>query len=166
MFEEQWKEIPEWPDYMASNLGHLYSKKKRKVMIQHQCHPFGYLGITLCRNGKRIHKMVHPLIISSFIGPRPEGLEINHKDSNPKNNNIENLEYVTHGQNMKHGYDVGNKIRPKGELHPMTSLTDKTVIFVRSLKTKGLKNIDIHKLTGIEASTISRLVNHKIWNHI
>lgn len=44
---------------------------------------------------------VHALVAAAFIGPRPEGMEINHKDGNRGNNHVGNLEYVTPKQNTQ-----------------------------------------------------------------
>jgi len=39
-------------------------------------------------------------------------LEVNHKDGNKENNNIENLEWCTKSENQKHAYRTGIKIHP------------------------------------------------------
>src|SRR6185369_6475365 len=45
---------------------------------------------------------VHRLVAAAFIGPCPEGCEVNHKDLNKANNSVGNLEYITHAENVKH----------------------------------------------------------------
>lgn len=47
---------------------------------------------------------VHRLVAAKFIGPCPEGMEINHKDGNKENNHWTNLEYVTHAENIRKAY--------------------------------------------------------------
>ena len=51
--------------------------------------------------------MVHSLVALAFIGPRPEGMEVNHKDCDKQNNALNNLEYVTHGENQRHAAQMG-----------------------------------------------------------
>ena len=51
---------------------------------------------------------VHRLVALSFIGLRPEGLEVNHKDSDPTNNDLGNLEYITHKENCRHAHINGH----------------------------------------------------------
>lgn len=67
-------------------------------------HPFdnsiGYLSVRLKSNGKRINKYVHRLVWEAFNGPIPLGYEINHIDHNKYNNNLCNLELVTHSDNI------------------------------------------------------------------
>lgn len=48
---------------------------------------------------------VHRLVMEAFCGKRPVGKEINHIDGNRLNNRLENLEYVTHTENMKHAFE-------------------------------------------------------------
>jgi hypothetical protein len=60
-------------------------------------------------DGAGVHKTrkVHVLVAAAFIGPRPTGLEINHRDGNTHNNALKNLEYVSHSENMRHSYRMG-----------------------------------------------------------
>lgn len=51
---------------------------------------------------------VHQLVARAFIGPCPPGLEVRHKDGNPANNHIDNLEYGTRADNMQDRLNHGN----------------------------------------------------------
>ena len=66
----------------------------------------GYLQISLCRNGKYIRKAIHRCVWEAFVGPIEGRMEINHKDLNRSNNQLSNLELVTHQQNLKHAIDL------------------------------------------------------------
>lgn len=57
---------------------------------------------TLSKNGASKHKKVHRLIAAAFILNPDKKPEINHIDNNPFNNNISNLEWCTHKENIKH----------------------------------------------------------------
>lgn len=52
---------------------------------------------------------VHRLVAEAWIGPIPENHEVNHRDGNKKNNEADNLEIVTHKENIKHSIDAGLK---------------------------------------------------------
>ena len=61
--------------------------------------PYRYFQVL--RNKKRINYLFHHLVARYFIGKRPEGLVIDHIDRNSLNNNVNNLRYVTHTDNMR-----------------------------------------------------------------
>jgi len=67
----------------------------------------GYMYVVLQKDKKRVKKYVHRLVLSAFNGE--SNLEVNHKNFNRKDNNINNLEYVTKSGNAKHR-QVNNRI--------------------------------------------------------
>ena len=110
--KEIWKTYPEIPFIEASNLGNVrtvdhwvtYKNGVRRLVKGHvlKQNPdrYGYMLVQCNVNGKKINLLVHQVIAKSFI-PNPLGLsEINHKDNNPKNNTVNNLEWCTHKYNM------------------------------------------------------------------
>ena len=66
----------------------------------------GYSVVDLCRNGEYTRRSVHRVMWEAFNGPIEKRLEINHKDLNRSNNILENLELVTHQQNIQHAIDT------------------------------------------------------------
>lgn len=58
----------------------------------------GYKQVGLCSTRKAIH--IHTLVMMTYVGPRPEGMEIDHIDRNKANNRLENLRYVTRKENL------------------------------------------------------------------
>ena len=62
--------------------------------------------MALCKNGTYKRRAVHRMVWEAFNGPIEGRLEINHKDLDRSNNKLENLELVTHQQNLKHAIDV------------------------------------------------------------
>ena len=69
----------------------------------------GYPCVRLCKNGKSIIRKIHRLVALHYL-PNPNNYKcVNHKDGNKQNNSINNLEWCTYSQNMKHAYD--NKLR-------------------------------------------------------
>ena len=70
----------------------------------------GYCSVELFdKNGKSKRLLIHRLVAAAFI-PNPNNYtEVNHKDENPSNNHVDNLEWCTHLYNMRYGN--GAKIR-------------------------------------------------------
>ena len=111
---EYWKNIsPFGEEYQASNLGRIRR-------FNSKTNNFEILKVSLERNGYwRVSFLsksffVHRLVALAFI-PNPNNYnEINHKDGDKSNNCVENLEWCTRSQNMKHAFDMGLKINKKG----------------------------------------------------
>lgn len=71
----------------------------------------GYLVVSLCKDGKPKMMRVHRLVAEAFI-PNNNGHPcINHKDGNPQNNHVSNLEWCTQKENVQHAYDTGLRKR-------------------------------------------------------
>ena len=98
---ENWKPWKE--NYEISNVGNVRrlltdgSYKSLRCSIMNK----GYKYFQQTRQGKRLNHLVHQLVAELFIGPRPEGLVIDHIDRNKLNNNVENLRYLTQAENMR-----------------------------------------------------------------
>lgn len=66
----------------------------------------GYYCISMCKDGKKTQALVHRLVAKAFI-PNPDNkYDINHKNCNPLDNNVENLEWCTPQENTKHAYKM------------------------------------------------------------
>lgn len=63
----------------------------------------------LLNNGSHQKFRVNRLVLEAFVGPCPDGHESNHKDGIKSNNDSENLEWVTHSENVQHAYRLGLK---------------------------------------------------------
>lgn len=82
-----------------SGVGNLYDYHHKGKVLKQYFVPTGHCTLHLC--GKRFY--VHRLVAMAFI-PNPDNLPcVNHKDENPKNNNVENLEWCTFEYNVNYG---------------------------------------------------------------
>ena len=124
--EEIWKPIPGFPHHQASSYGRV-RRLDHTVKLFRKATPItrfytgkmlcpyengdGYLLIQLSINKKHTFFSLHRLIAQVFID-NPKNLpEINHKDLNPKNNHVSNLEWVTPRQNIHHSLRTRNSTR-------------------------------------------------------
>lgn len=112
--KEEWKQIEidgeKW-GYEVSNLGNVRNMKTDKLLNLTK-HSNGYIRITLSKNRKTKKFYVHRLVATMFI-PNTDGLkEVNHIDFNRENNSVENLEWVSHKDNVQHSFN-GDEERGK-----------------------------------------------------
>lgn len=114
MEEEIWKDIEGYEGYQVSSEGRVRSvdrvieyKDGAKHIWRGQLLKLtnirGYNTILLRKNGKGKRHQVHRLVAKAFI-QNPDNLpECNHKDENPQNNNVNNLEWCDHKYNINYG---------------------------------------------------------------
>lgn len=98
--------------YYINKQGIILSKQKGTILrqIRPQIHSSGYLTVKIINNnGELEHSFVHRLVAETFI-PNPNNLEtVNHIDLDKKNNNANNLEWLSKSDNLKHFYKLSNK---------------------------------------------------------
>ena len=119
--EEIWKNIDNYEGYQVSNLGRVrtynkvtYTNKhgerhwkdrilKPKISKQDKCS-----RVELWKDGKHKTILVHRLVANAFLETNIDtNLTINHKDGNRLNNRVDNLEWVTKADNIRHAFDNG-----------------------------------------------------------
>lgn len=99
------REIVGFEDYYINEEGRIFNKKMQELKGKWVDNT-GYYQIVLRKNKKRKHVRIHRLVALTFI-PNPDNLpQVNHKDGNKLNNNIDNLEWCTNSENTQHGYDA------------------------------------------------------------
>ena len=115
---EIWKDVVGFERaYRVSNLGRVKSKIRKGVIEEKLLKPYknnkGYECVDLWDNNHK-KKLVHRLVAEAFI-PNPEHKKVvNHKDGNPLNNKIDNLEWCTYSENMLHSFRVLGRRTVKG----------------------------------------------------
>lgn len=104
---EEWRRVQGVDNYYeVSNLARVRNARGR--LLKPSEHLGGYLRIFFW-DSKRyvsINKLLHLVVAEAFLGPKPDGHQVNHLDGNKANNNPENLEYVTPKGNMRHFHHV------------------------------------------------------------
>ena len=95
-----WKKIKGFENYLINNKGEVKSLYTNKI-LKNVTDSTGYEVVTLCLNKKKYKQYVHRLVCEAFL-PKNGMNEVNHIDLNKHNNSLENLEWCTHSDNVKH----------------------------------------------------------------
>lgn len=103
MSAEEWRAIPGWPGYMASNQGHVRSHRRDvegRPMVAARNPQNHYFYVQPRRNGKQEQLAIHVAVTLAFHGPRPAGAVVRHLDGSRDNNVPENLTWGTYAENL------------------------------------------------------------------
>lgn len=147
--------------YEATRDGHVRNKKTQRILAEFAGKD-GYLRTQF--EGKT--RTVHRVIAKAFL-PIEEGKNVvNHKDGNKKNNSVENLEWCTESENLKHAYSCGLK-SSVGEKNGRTKLNADDVQFIKENYKKGDKEYGakaLGKKFGVAHQTICAVVSGQNWH--
>lgn len=117
MKHEIWRKVILFPDYEVSNFGRVRSFRRPGKCVYLKNKKFNYWRINLTDGHWLKSVSVHDLVARAFLGPKPTGYIVNHKDFNRANNCISNLEYVTPKENMYHAIVAGRTSRWRSHGH-------------------------------------------------
>ncbi len=168
--------------YSVSKNGEIYSHTSQKFLKSH-LNGRGYLSVGLSKNGKRRTCPVHRLVVVAFIKNKNKHPQVNHKDGVKTNNSVDNLEWCTHSQNMKHSYDNGFHEKARVFARELgkefggkfghearesnRKLVDNDVLEIRqNWKDKTKTQLQMAKKYGVTVATISLVVNGKRFKHL
>lgn len=149
---EIWKDIPGYEGkYQVSNLGNVialnYAKSKKAKYLK-QWDSRGYKYVVLYNKIKNKYNSynIHRLVALLFL-ENPENLpEVNHKDENPSNNHVDNLEWCSHKYNMNYGT---NRKRMGIKHWKSVNCYDLYGNFIKSYKSMTETKNDGFNLTGV-----------------
>ena len=157
--KEIWKEVKGYEGYYKiSNLGRIKSverfvgtirngkKTKNKLkekILKGNIDKYGYKKIDLYKKGKRKNLKIHTIVANAFLNKTNENYEVNHKDENKLNNNVLNLEWVSHKENVNYGTCIKRSSKSRTKT---IDFYEKNGITRRDFKIKCLKsNFDFKK---------------------
>lgn len=165
---EEWRPVL-GGDYEVSSLGGVRrARPGRRTSVGRPMKPvlmrIGYLMVAPTVNGRNRRMYVHRLVAEAFLGPCPDGCEVNHIDGCKTNNTVENLEYVTHAENMRHAVNVG--LSRSGAACPNAKLTEETVRELRARRAEGASFGVLAREFGVGIATAFNAAKGNSWRSL
>lgn len=162
---ENWKPIKGYENfYSISDMGNVRRDvngtglcKKNRILKPGL--KTGYYFVVLSKNGfQKCFRIAH-LVIEHFLGPRPKTFDINHRNGIKTDNKINNLEYVSRSENIRHAFKNG--LCPK-----RTKLTQTKIKEIRNCLKNGMEQKVIAKKYNCSQPTISCINRNTIWSYV
>lgn len=128
----------------------------------------GYLQVSLVKeDGGIMYISIHRLVATVFLENNDSSLVVNHKDGNKENNNVNNLEWITHKKNIEHSWKLSLSKSRKGEKSNLSKITEKEAIEIVKLLRDGYSDREISEITGASVrGIISRIRRRETWKHL
>lgn len=179
--EVVFKEIPNWPGYLASSEGKIFSVKipgAHGMLDYNNPHE---MVPRVQKSGNRLHSRVglrdgtgtkkmlpvSRLVWSAFNNASiPDGYVIDHIDCNPLNNIPENLQCITYSENTKRAYKNTRTAFTNGAINGQTVLDTQTVGQILLDHREGLTQGQIVEKYGISQAQVRRVINGESWKYI
>ena len=168
------RQIPGFSNYSITKDGRVWSKPKQgsgghkgkwlKSVLDSR-----YLIVELRKDKKPYKKLLHRLVLETYVGPCPEGMGCRHLNGDPFNNNVSNLAWGTQkenvGDSIQHGTFSG--LHKCGEKHENSKLTEQQVRLIFYVYHDGAyTQQELADHFGVGSVCIHKIVNKKTWRHL
>lgn len=164
MNDVQWRDVAGFSGYEVSDHGDV---RRGSLVKKQMSDRKGYRWVSLWDSGKSRTCYIAPMVAEAFIGPKPKGQQVRHKNGINTDNHFANLEYGTRSQNeldkRRHG------TAPIGENHPAAKLTPDQVQEIRCSYIKGSRTHGCNalgKTYGVTGEMIYRIIHRLAWSHL
>lgn len=174
---EAWKSVVGFEGYYeVSNMGRVrgiervmrlsrYGGVKKHGKLLKPCpDDRGRLHVYLSVGNKKYTRMIHSLVAAAFVGAKPDGHGVCHRDGNKQNNVDSNLYYGTQKQNMddreRHGRTARGSSNPRSKLNP--ELVGKII----DMRKDGVILRKIGQCVGVSHQSVMAVLDGISWSHV
>jgi hypothetical protein len=168
--KEEWKDVVNYENlYYVSSFGRVkkYYKNGNCLYMKHFLNQPGYPITTLFKWGARKNISTSRLVAIAFLSNFNNYPEVNHKNGVHTDNRVDNLEWCTPGQNIKHSYRELDHPRMRGSSNGNSKLTDDNVQEICDLlDNRDLTHKQIADKYNVTRALISAIHEGKTWLHL
>lgn len=148
----------EYKGYPVDPHGRVYTKRKHGKPLKIHVSDRGYPYVQLWIAGKNHPTILHRIVAHVFLGPCPEGYEVDHIDNNKLNFHPSNLQYVTRSENMLKRMSLGTEHVSGFNAGP-SKYTEEQFTRALELLSTGLGVCEVARLTNVKRGTVGKLNN-------
>lgn len=167
----EWRPVPDYPAYEVSNDGRIrravdgHATWRGRELTPSPMPRWGYLTVSLHKDGKQSLGKIHRLVALAFLGPPPSDRHhVAHFDGDKTNNILSNLRWASPAENEADKQRHGR--RRFGEKHPGAKLSENDVRMIRALCAGGERQRDVAARYGVCQSTVGYIVRREHWGHV
>lgn len=148
--------------YGVTSFGRVFNLLTKRELRQYQ-NNCGYYRVCLCLKYQSKFILIHQLVLQAFEDNINNYKEINHIDGCKWNNKIENLEYSTRSENMRHAFDSGIIVSKKGSQRYNHKLFENDVMYI---KQSNEKIKDLAAKFKVSNTLICLIKKGHNWKHV
>lgn len=160
------KQIDFAKDYYVSKCGKVFHYCNEELIRKKGYYKDGYVEVCLkVGKGKYKKRMIHRLVALTYLDNPDLKPQVNHIDGNKENNNLENLEWVSPKENIRHAIKTG-LIDCRGERSSVSVLREEDVIYIYNQCLNGHSRADLARKFNIAETTIWNIITRQAWKHL
>lgn len=153
----EWRQIAEAPNYSVSNTGLIKLTRLNRLLSGYNRN--GYLQVSLKKDGAQLARLVHRLVATEFI-PNDDPVNriyVDHIDTDPRNNKVSNLRWVTPKENMNN--EITKKNVSDGHMKKMPKVYQVEIKSMNVVR-EAENAIEMAKQTNIKSTTVQVIANY------
>lgn len=166
------KTIPGYSNYLITKDGRIWSKprvtphghKRKGRWLKTNKLPTGHLSICLYKNRISHRQAIHRLVLVTYVGPCPTGMECRHLNGKPDDNRLENLKWGTHSENVLDAVKHKTHVNNRGSKQGQSKLTEVQVLVIMSAySTDKITQEQLAQAFEVSVSTIKSVTQKRNW---